>query len=69
MADPDAALQATLRSCYLPGATENHGGLFAGSARDHASINAALTHPRARTSHLTPGPGPAYDMDAAFMSL
>ena len=43
---------ATLRSCYLPGATEDHGGLFAGPARDYVdSITAALTHPRARTSH------------------
>ena len=25
---------ATLRSCYLPGATEDHGGLFAGPAAE-----------------------------------
>ena len=43
---------ATLRSCYLPGATEDHGGLFAGPAQEYMdSITAALTHPRARTSH------------------
>ena len=43
---------ATLRACYLPGATEDHGGLFAGPAQDYVdSIAAALTHPRARTSH------------------
>ena len=43
---------ATLRSCYLPGATEDHGGLFDGPAQEYVdSITAALTHPRARTSH------------------
>ncbi len=43
---------ATLRSCYLPGATEDHGGLFAGLASDYVdSITAGLTHPRSRTSH------------------
>ena len=42
----------TLRACYLPGATEDHGGLFAGPAQDYVdSIAAALTHPRSRTSH------------------
>jgi SnoaL-like domain len=42
---------ATLRACYLPGATEDHGGLFAGPAQDYVdSVAAALTHPRARTS-------------------
>ncbi len=43
---------AALRSCYLPGATEDHGGLFAGPAQDYIDgITASLTHPRARTSH------------------
>src|SRR5690348_16788721 len=43
---------ATLRSCYLPGATEDHGGLFSGPAGQYIdSITASLTHPRARTSH------------------
>ena len=43
---------ATLRACYLPGATEDHGGLFAGPAQDYVdSVAAALTHPRARPSH------------------
>src|SRR5437588_12670043 len=43
---------ATLRSCYLPGATEDHGGLFAGPAQDYIDgIVAGLTHPRSRTSH------------------
>ena len=42
----------TLRACYLPGATEDHGGLFTGPAGDYIdSIMAGLTHPRARTSH------------------
>jgi hypothetical protein len=27
---------ATLRACYLPGATEDHGGLFEGPAADYA---------------------------------
>ena len=36
---------ATLRACYLPGATEDHGGLFAGPAQDYVdNIAAALTH-------------------------
>ena len=40
---------AALRSCYLPGATEDHGGLFAGPAEGYVdSIAASLTHPRAR---------------------
>jgi SnoaL-like protein len=43
---------ATLRSCYLPGATEDHGGLFSGPAEQYIDgITASLTHPRARTSH------------------
>ncbi len=43
---------ATLRSCYLPGATEDHGGLFDGPAQEYVdSITTALTHPRARMSH------------------
>jgi SnoaL-like protein len=41
-----------LRSCYLAGATEDHGGLFLGPAQDYVdSITRDLTHPRARTSH------------------
>jgi hypothetical protein len=43
---------ATLRSCYLPGATEDHGGLFAGPAEAYVDgIERDLTHPRSRTSH------------------
>ena len=42
----------TLRSCYLPGATEDHGGLFLGPAAEYVDgITGDLTHPRARTSH------------------
>jgi SnoaL-like domain len=42
----------TLRGCYLPEATEDHGGLFAGPAVEYVdSITRDLTHPRARTSH------------------
>jgi len=34
---------ATLRSCYLPGATEDHGGLFAGPAEEYVdSVAAAM---------------------------
>jgi hypothetical protein len=37
----------TLRACYLPGATEDHGGLFAGPAAEYVdSITRDLTHPR-----------------------
>ena len=32
---------ATLRSCYLPGATEDHGGLFAGPAQEYVDSVAA----------------------------
>ncbi|RAY12794.1 nuclear transport factor 2 family protein [Actinomadura craniellae] len=39
-------------ACYLPDATEDHGGVFTGSARDYvAGIADVLTHPRARTMH------------------
>ena len=49
----------TLRSCYLPGATEDHGGLFSGPAEQYIdSITASLTHPRARTSHPGTVPSP-----------
>ena len=42
----------TLRSCYLPGATEDHGGVFCGPAADYIDhITRDLTHPRSRTSH------------------
>jgi SnoaL-like domain len=37
---------ATLRSCYLPGATEDHGGLFAGPAQDYVDSIAAPLTPR-----------------------
>jgi len=30
----------TLRACYLPGATEDHGGLFAGLAQDYVDSTA-----------------------------
>lgn len=45
---------ATVAGCYLPGATEDHGGLFVGPATDYlASVADALTHPRAVTTHFT----------------
>ncbi|MFJ2028678.1 nuclear transport factor 2 family protein [Streptosporangium sp. NPDC087985] len=41
-----------LRVCYLPGAREEHGGVFDGSAEDYVhGIAAALSHPRRLTSH------------------
>ncbi len=43
---------ATLRSCYLPGATEEHGGLYSGPAQGYIdSIEQALTHPKAVATH------------------
>lgn len=43
---------AGIAACYLPGATEDHGGVFTGTAEDYvASITPVLTHPRGRTMH------------------
>ncbi|HEV7205210.1 MAG TPA: nuclear transport factor 2 family protein [Jatrophihabitans sp.] len=43
---------ATLRACYLTGATEEHGGLYRGSAQGYIdTIEAGLTHPRAVGTH------------------
>ncbi|MDX6741166.1 nuclear transport factor 2 family protein [Actinocorallia sp. A-T 12471] len=43
---------AGLAACYLPGATEDHGGVFTGTADDYvASITQVLTHPKGRTMH------------------
>lgn len=43
---------ATLRRCYLPGATEEHGGLYRGPAQGYIdTIEAALQHPRAVATH------------------
>jgi hypothetical protein len=43
----------TVRSCYLDGATEDHGGLFEGTAKDYVdSIAGAVTHPKSLTSHV-----------------
>lgn len=42
----------TLRACYAPGATEEHGGMYAGPAQGYIdSIEAALRHPRAVGTH------------------
>lgn len=39
-------------ACYLPDATEDHGGVFSGTARDYLlSIADVLRHPRGRTMH------------------
>lgn len=43
---------ATLRACYLPGATEEHGGIYSGPAQGYLdTIAEALTHPRAVATH------------------
>jgi hypothetical protein len=43
---------ATLRACYLPYATEEHGGIYSGPAQGYIdTIEAALTHPRAVATH------------------
>ncbi|WP_328389607.1 nuclear transport factor 2 family protein [Nocardia sp. NBC_00416] len=48
----DRADLATLKSCYLPGATEDHGGFFEGPAAEYIeSIARTLTHPKALTTH------------------
>lgn len=40
------------RRCYLPGATEDHGGVFTGTADDYIDhIAGAITHPRSLTTH------------------
>jgi hypothetical protein len=42
----------TLRACYLPGATEEHGGIYSGPAQGYVdTIEAALRHPRAVGTH------------------
>jgi hypothetical protein len=42
----------TLRACYLPGATEEHGGVYSGDAQSYVDgIAQTLTHPRALTTH------------------
>jgi uncharacterized protein YidB (DUF937 family) len=43
---------AGVRSCYLEGATEDHGGVFEGDAQAYVdSIAGVITHPRTRSSH------------------
>lgn len=43
----------TLRSCYLDGATEDHGGLWEGPAEQYVeSIASSVTHPKSLTSHV-----------------
>jgi hypothetical protein len=42
----------SIAACYLPDATEDHGGVFSGTAHDYLlSITGILTHPRTRTLH------------------
>jgi len=43
---------ASLRACYAPGATEQHGGIYSGPAQGYIdSIERALTHPRSMGTH------------------
>ena len=43
---------AALRACYAPGATEEHGGMYAGPAQGYIdSIERALTNPRLVATH------------------
>jgi SnoaL-like protein len=44
----------TLRACYLPGATEDHGGLFAGPAQDYVDSIATAQRQVPRRPHLRP---------------
>ncbi|WP_433086498.1 nuclear transport factor 2 family protein [Dactylosporangium sp. CA-052675] len=42
-----------LRACYLPGAVEEHGGVYSGPADAYVdSIERTLTHPRSITTHV-----------------
>ncbi|MER7273159.1 nuclear transport factor 2 family protein [Dactylosporangium sp. NPDC000244] len=42
-----------LRACYLPGAVEEHGGVYTGPADAYVdSIERTLTHPRSITTHV-----------------
>lgn len=42
----------TLRACYLPGATEDHGGLYIGPADAYVkSIAKGIGHPKSLTTH------------------
>ncbi|MFZ1062221.1 MAG: nuclear transport factor 2 family protein [Acidimicrobiales bacterium] len=59
---------ATLRSCYLPGATEDHGGLWEGPAEQYVeSIAASVTHPKSLTSHVLSNVLIELDGDAALV--
>jgi hypothetical protein len=43
---------ATLRACYAPGATEEHGGIYSGPAQGYIdTIERALTNPRLVGTH------------------
>lgn len=43
----------TLRASYLPGAIEEHGGVYSGPASSYVdSIERTLTHPRSLTTHV-----------------
>ena len=43
----------TLRECYLPGAVEDHGGIWEGPASEYVdSIAKGIAHPKSLTSHV-----------------
>ena len=57
---------ATLRACYLPGATEEHGGLYDGPAQGYLdTIAESLTHPRGVATHALSNVLIEIDGDAA----
>lgn len=56
----------TLRACYLPGAVEEHGGVYSGPAESYVdSIARTLTHPRSLTTHVLSNVLIALDGDRA----
>jgi len=58
----------TVRSCYLDGATEDHGGLWAGPAEEYVeSIAKSVTHPKSLTSHVLSNVLIELDGDAAHV--
>ena len=58
---------ATLRSCYAPGATEEHGGIYSGDAQGYIdTIEKALVNPRLVATHTICNLLIELDGDAAF---
>ncbi|GAA3207853.1 nuclear transport factor 2 family protein [Actinocorallia longicatena] len=56
-----------LAACYLPGATEDHGGVYTGDAAGYVEqIRPVLTHPKGRTMHCMSNVLIDLDGDSAF---